>query len=143
MQMKRIVATILCVICILALPMNALAEGVISPHYNYTNMFGAELNITGGIATTGGILDPRELGGDQIVNIKVMLQKKSLGVWLTLETWRDSRIGGPVSIQRTKAVDPGFAYRTYVIGTISTAEGEQLERVTGTSRIVEYGTVQD
>jgi len=117
---KRIAATILCALLLMALCTSALQV------YALTNI-GAT---TTGISISGGNGTAIcSLSGYQGIvtkcSIKANLQQYKNGSWVTIATWQQSFSTFYGSLTGTKAITKGYDYRTQAIYTATSASGTE------------------
>lgn len=116
-MMKRC-TMLLILFCAFSLLSFATAESDIARRYSYINSIHANLRIDGGTAYSDGDITPNDINSNYIAQITVYLQRNVNGI---------AAAGG------SRSVTPGYEYRTYVVGTISDANGTVLERATRTN----------
>lgn len=131
-MMKRC-TMLLILFCAFSLLSFATAESDIARRYSYINSIHANLRIDGGTAYSDGDITPNDINSNYIAQITVYLQRNVNGSWQTVATWSDSQVNGIAAAGGSRSVTPGYEYRTYVVGTISDANGTVLERATRTN----------
>lgn len=117
---------------------HATASGEVLPQYSHTRSIRASLSFDGDKATASGGISPKSSDDVCKVRITVYLQRKENGVWITIDSWKDTQTNGKAQAVGEKSVSKGYQYRTYAVGSISTEEGVLLERVTATSKTVSH-----
>ena len=131
-MMKRC-AVVLCLFCVLSLFGFASAEPDTIRRYSHISSIYANLRIEDGTAYSDGDITPNDFTANYTARITVYLQRKANGSWQTVASWSDSQVNGTAIAGGSRTVTPGYEYRTYVVGTISAADGTLLERATRTS----------
>jgi len=115
-KMKRLTATVLCTLLLLALCSSFLQA------YAFTNISGTTtgISISGG---NGGVIC--SVAGYQTFvtkcSIKANLQQYKNGTWVTIATWQQSFNSYRGSLTGTKAIAKGYNYRTQAIYTATSA----------------------
>ena len=131
-MMKRC-AVVLCLFCVLSLFGFASAEPDFEHRYSHMKSIAAYLDIEDGTAYSDGEVIPISFSANYTARITVYLQRKANGSWQTIATWSDSQVNGVAMAGGSRTVTSGYESRTYVVGTISDADGTLLERATRTS----------
>lgn len=137
MKLKITTALVLCLVLVVSC-FHTTASGEISPQYSHTRNIRASLSFDGDKATSSGGISPKSSDDVRKVRITVYLQRNENGVWITIDSWKDTQTNCKAQAVGEKTVSSGYQYRTYAVGTISTEEGVLLERVSATSKTVSH-----
>lgn len=114
----------------------AAVNPVISPQYTYTSVIKSTLNVFGGTASASGSITPKPSNCRTFV--KVNLQKKENGSWITIASWTESNESGVSSVRGSKALTKGITYRAYTIGKVYDSSGSLLETAYKASKTYSY-----
>lgn len=131
--MKKCCAAVLCLFCLLSLFGSTLAAPDVGLRYSYIEACNAYLTIEDGVVSSSGNIVAQDITANYTARITVYLQRKANGSWQTVASWSGSQVNGIATAGGSRTVTPGYEYRTYVVGTISDADGTLLERATRTS----------
>lgn len=141
MKTKRIVAIILGVLLMGSMMTSACAAGAepgIMPMFDYTHMITAMFELSGDVATIGGLIDP---AGGYRTSVIVRLQYKSGNSWISIKILSDSNTSGTSSASGTHTLveeDRGKDYRVHVTGRVFGEDGTVLEKLDKYSPIKHY-----
>lgn len=138
MRLRLFVVTVLLTVILSTTFSTALAANMpgITPQYTYTSVIKSSINVSGKTATAAGSITPKPYNRKTFV--KVQLQKKENGSWMTIASWTESNDNGVSSVMGSKTLTKGNTYRTYTTGKVYDNSGNLLETVYKASSIYSY-----
>ena len=103
------------------IPVGAMAESGIMPLYDYANVVGVGLSVSGSTANCSGDVELRVRPSS--LSMSLILQKKNGDSWETYASWSDSVIGGTIlRMSESCSVSRG-TYRVKVSITVCMQDG--------------------
>lgn len=136
MMFKRFMCLAICFLLLLPTGMSAFAavpdDSTVEPLYNYSKSASATLSISDGTATCKSYFTGIS-GVTTKVDITMILEKKTNGVWNPYKTWTTTINGTSGSLTKTTAVSSG-TYRVH--STFKAYGGTKYENLTRYSLIV-------